>query len=164
MVMGLVSGFSLASHSYSESFLVVHTLFGQDGCQREGFWEVVRYVVSPFDLSWTFPVGGGLLVLCSLPGSPVVKQLMKMVTMVPGWAISVTLLPLTIWFKENVKFDIKGWYMKPANLFSILSTYELVLSESFQWEGQLDVHNHVFMAVFSRPLAPSAKFPSTFTP
>ena len=51
MEMGLVSGLSLANHSDSESFLVVHTLFSQDGCQREGFWEVVRPVVSPFDLS-----------------------------------------------------------------------------------------------------------------
>ena len=51
MVMGLISGLSLANHSDSESFLVVHTLFSQDGCQREGFWEVVRHVVSPFDLS-----------------------------------------------------------------------------------------------------------------
>ena len=42
MVMGLVSGLSLADHSDSESFLVVHTLFSQDGCQRERFWEVVR--------------------------------------------------------------------------------------------------------------------------
>ena len=47
MVMGLVSGLSLANHSDSESFLVVHALFSQDGCQREGFWEVVRHVVSP---------------------------------------------------------------------------------------------------------------------
>ena len=37
MVMGLVSGLSLASHSDLESFLVVHALFSQDGCQREGF-------------------------------------------------------------------------------------------------------------------------------
>ena len=37
MVMGLVSGLSLASHSDSESFLVVHTLFSQDACHREGF-------------------------------------------------------------------------------------------------------------------------------
>ena len=29
-------------------------------------------------------VGGGLLVPCSLPGPPVLKQLMQMVTMVPG--------------------------------------------------------------------------------
>ena len=51
MVMELVPRLSLASHSDSESFLVVHTLFSQDGCQREGFWEVVRHVVSPFDSS-----------------------------------------------------------------------------------------------------------------
>ena len=42
MVMGLVSRLSLANHFDSDSFLVVHVLFSQDGCQREGFWEVVR--------------------------------------------------------------------------------------------------------------------------
>ena len=82
--MKLVSRLSLANHSDSESFLVVHTLFSQDGCQREGFWEVVRQVVSPFDLSRILLIGGGLLVPCFLPGPPVVKQLMQMVTMVPG--------------------------------------------------------------------------------
>jgi len=51
VVMGSVSRLSLANHSDSESFLVVHALFSQDGCQREGFWEVVGHVVSPFDLS-----------------------------------------------------------------------------------------------------------------
>ena len=46
---------------------------------------MVGHVVSPFDLSRTPPVGGGSLsVPCSLPGPPVVKQLMQMVTMVPG--------------------------------------------------------------------------------
>ena len=84
MLMGLVSGLSLANHSDSESFLVVHALFSQDGCQREGFWEVVGRVASPFDLSRTLLVGGGLLVPCSLPGPPGVKQLMQMVTIVPG--------------------------------------------------------------------------------
>ena len=79
--MGFVSRLSLATHSDSESLLVVYSLFSQDGCQREGFWEVVGPVVSPFDLSQTLPVGGGLLVLCSLPGPPVSMQ---MVTMVPG--------------------------------------------------------------------------------
>ena len=73
MVMGLVSGLSLASHSDSKSFLVVHALFSQNGCQREGFWEVVGHVVSPFELSRTVPVGGGLLVPCSSPEPPVVK-------------------------------------------------------------------------------------------
>ena len=31
-VMGLVSGWSLANHSDSEPFLVVHALLSQDGC------------------------------------------------------------------------------------------------------------------------------------
>ena len=73
MVMGLVSGLSLANHSDSESFQVVHTLFSQCGYQREGFWEVDGHVVSPFDLSGTLLVGGSLLVPCSLSGPPVVK-------------------------------------------------------------------------------------------
>ena len=70
LVMGLVSGLSLANNSDSESFLVVHTLFNQHGCQREGFWEVVWHVVSPFGLSRMLLVGGGLLVTCSLPVLP----------------------------------------------------------------------------------------------
>ena len=45
---------------------------------------MVGHVVSPFDLSRTLLVGGGLLVPCSLPGPPVLKQLMQVVTMVPG--------------------------------------------------------------------------------
>ena len=83
-MLELVSGLSLANHSDSESFLVVHTLFSKDGCERKGFWEVVGHVLSPFDLSRILPVGGGSLVLCSLTGPPVIKQLMQMVTMVPG--------------------------------------------------------------------------------
>ena len=53
MIMGLVSGLSLANHSDSESFLVVHALLSQDGCQRGGFWEFGRIhrMESPFDLS-----------------------------------------------------------------------------------------------------------------
>ena len=65
MVMELVSRLSLPNHSDSESFLVVHALLSQDGCQQEGFWEVVRHVVLSSDLSRTLRVGGGLLVLCS---------------------------------------------------------------------------------------------------
>ena len=83
MMMELVSRLSLANHSDSESFLVVHTLFSQDGCQR-GFWEVVGQVVSPFGFSRTLLVGGGLFVPCSLPGPPVIKQIMQMVTVVCG--------------------------------------------------------------------------------
>ena len=84
MVMGLVSRLFLASHFDSVSFLVAHALLSQDGCQWEGFWEVVRQVASPFDLFRTIPIGGGLLVPCSLPGPPAIKQLRQMVTRVPG--------------------------------------------------------------------------------
>ena len=84
MLMALVSRLSFANHSDSESFLVAHEWLSQDGCQWEGFREVVGHVVSPFDLSWTLPVAGGLLVPCSLPGAPVIKQLTQMVTRVPG--------------------------------------------------------------------------------
>ena len=50
MVMGLVFGLCLASLSDSGSFLTVHALLSQSGCQQEGFWEVVGQVASPFDL------------------------------------------------------------------------------------------------------------------
>ena len=55
------------------------------------------HAVSSFNLSRTLPVGGGLLVLHSLSGPPVIKQLMQMGTMVPGpgWAVSISVLPLT---------------------------------------------------------------------
>ena len=94
MVIGLVSGLSLANHSDSESFLVVHALFSQDGCQREGFWEVVRQVVSPFDLSRTLLVGGGLLVPCSSPGPPTAHANGYYGAWL-GWAFSISVLPLT---------------------------------------------------------------------
>ena len=51
MVMGLVSGWSLANHFNSESFLVAHASLSQDGYQGEGFWEVDGHAVSPLDLS-----------------------------------------------------------------------------------------------------------------
>jgi len=49
--MGLVSGLSLDNHSDSGFILVAHALLSQDGCQQEGFWEVVGHVVSPLNLS-----------------------------------------------------------------------------------------------------------------
>ena len=73
MVKGLVSWLSLANHSDSGSFLVVHALLSQDECQQGGFWEVVEHVASPFDLSQTFAASAGFLVTCSLLGPSVVK-------------------------------------------------------------------------------------------
>ena len=42
MVIGLVSGLSLASHSELGSFLGAHTSLRRDGFQRGGSWEVGR--------------------------------------------------------------------------------------------------------------------------
>ena len=48
-------------------------------------WMLARGILgSAFNLPRTLPVGGGLLVPYSLSESPVIKQLMQMVTMVPG--------------------------------------------------------------------------------
>ena len=110
---------SLANHSDSESFLEVHAFFSQDRCQREGFWEVVGHVVSPFDLSRTLAVGGALLVLCSLPG-PVIKQLVQMVTIIPGQSE---------WF-QSVCFPYKSYeFLRdrfPGNNCSLKSIYSFL--------------------------------------
>ena len=45
---------------------------------------MVGHVASPFDFSQTLLIGDSILVPCSLPGPPVVKQLTQIVTMVPG--------------------------------------------------------------------------------
>ena len=73
MVMGFISGLSLANHPYSGSFLKMHRLLSQDRSQRERFREMVGHVVSPFDPSQILPVGGSLLVSYPLPRPPVIK-------------------------------------------------------------------------------------------
>ena len=54
-----------------------------------------RQAGSPLDLSQTLLAGGSLLVPYSLSGSPVIKQLMQMVTMVPGqgWGFQSVCFP-----------------------------------------------------------------------
>ena len=52
MVIGLVSGLSLANHSDSGSFLVARASLSQDGFQREGFWEVGRTYGRAFPFSF----------------------------------------------------------------------------------------------------------------
>ena len=84
---------------------MAHASLSQDGFQRGGFWEVCRTyaLASPFDLFQILPVGGGLLVLGSLPGPPVVKQLMQMVTVVPGQGGRFqSVVPLTVGDKAQI--------------------------------------------------------------
>ena len=72
IVMRLVSGFFLASHSDS----------GYSGgtCIAQSKWRALRRSLGSgrtrgvsFDLSQVLTVGGRLLLLCSLPGPPVIK-------------------------------------------------------------------------------------------
>ena len=57
-------------------------------------------MVSPLDRSRTLPVGGGLVVPCSLPGPPVVKCKITHANSYygawPGWAVSVNVFPLPV--------------------------------------------------------------------
>ena len=99
LAMALVSGLSLANHSDSESFLVVHALFSRDGCQREGFWEVVGQVVSPFDFSRTLLVGGGSLFL-TRTSCHKTTHANGYYGAWPGWAVSISVLPLTLVVKN----------------------------------------------------------------
>ena len=65
------------------SWWCTHCSARMDASERtSGMWSDT--VVSPFDLSWTLLVGGGLLVPFPLLGPPVVKQLIPIVTVVPG--------------------------------------------------------------------------------
>ena len=101
-VMGVVSGLSLANHSDSEFFLGMHALLNQDGCQREGFWEVVGQVVSPFDLSRTLLVGGGgswwviSSVFLTRTSCHKTTHTHGYYGAWPGWAVSISVLPLTV--------------------------------------------------------------------
>ena len=94
MAMGLVSGLSLANHSDSESFLVVHALFSQNGCQQ-GFWEVVRHVSFwsfPNSSSWWWLISSMFLTRTSCPKTTHANGYDGAW---PGSAVSVSVLPLT---------------------------------------------------------------------
>ena len=96
-VMGLVSGWSLANHSNSESFLVApHHSAKMDASERDsGTW---TDTVSSFDLSQTLPVGGGLLSSLFLIRISHCKttHAKGYYGAWPGWAVSISVLPLTV--------------------------------------------------------------------
>jgi len=76
---------------------------------------VVGHGVSPFDLSRTLLVGGGLLVPCSLAGPPVCKTTHAngYYGAWPGWVVSFSVLPLTI---GSVKYKDS---MAPPSFFDL---------------------------------------------
>ena len=80
----------------SESFLVGHALFCQDGCQWEGFWEMVRHVTfSPFlnSSSWWWIISSVFLTRTSCHKTTHANDYYGAW---PGWAVSVSVLALTV--------------------------------------------------------------------
>ena len=102
--MWLASGWSLASHSDSGSFLVAHASLSQDRRPREGSCEVVRHVASPFDLSGTLPVGGG-----SCPKATGCRWLLGCLARAGGPA---SVLPLTV--EEGASGRPSQWFSAAA--------------------------------------------------
>ena len=95
---------------------------------------MVRQVVSPFDLSRTLLVGGGLLVPCSSPGPPTTHA-NGYYGAWPGWAFSVSVLPLTEAFVlGNLKFP--EWF-------------QCVDFPSTDFDGHLNQFETVFFFFFS---------------
>ena len=88
--------------SDSESFLVVHALLSQDGYQQEGFWDVVRHMVSPFDLSGTLQVSAAFL---SRPSCCKITHANGYYGAWPGWAVRVSVLPLTNRLIQNLALE-----------------------------------------------------------
>ena len=85
--MRLVSGSSLANHSDSASFVVVHALLSQEGFRKKDSGRLVGHLdcfLFPFDLSQILPGNGDLLVTHSLPRPPLMRQPMQMVTIGSG--------------------------------------------------------------------------------
>ena len=79
-----------------------------------------RHAVSPLDLSRTLPVGGGLVVPHSLSGPPVIKQLMQMVTMVPGQGGWKTRWTKDNGLSESESCSVMSNSLRPHGLYSIL--------------------------------------------
>ena len=73
-VMRVVSGLPLARHSDSGPFPVMLASLSKMDSSKKGSGMLVGHMdwhlLSYSDLSQIFPVGGGLLVLSSLPGLP----------------------------------------------------------------------------------------------
>ena len=110
MVMGLVSRLFLASHSDSESFLVVHALFSQDGCQWRilgggrtcgvSFWPFLN------SSSWWWLISSVFLTRTSCHKTTHANGYYGAW---PGWAVSVSVLPLIGRSRQVDLLGPPGW-------------------------------------------------------
>ena len=107
MVMGLVSLLSLANHSYSEFFLVVHALFSQDGHQRkilgDGWTSGVCFWPFPNSSCWWRLISSMFVTRISYPKTTHANSYYGAW---PGWAVPVSVLPLTHAETSDVSRDI----------------------------------------------------------
>ena len=92
-VMGLVSWLSLDHQSDSRPFLFVCSAKVDARKKDSGGWKDTW--CPPFDLSWTPPVGAGLLVACSSPGTSCHKiiHINSYSRAELGWAVSGNVSP-----------------------------------------------------------------------
>ena len=105
-------------------------------------------VVSLLDLSPTLLAGGGLLVPYSLSGSPAIKQLMQMVTMVPGQGgrfQSVCFPSTSSEYSGVISFRI-DWF----DLFVVQGTLRSLLSTTDS-KSLILWHSTFFMVQLSHP-------------
>jgi len=98
MVMGLVSGWSLANHSNSESFLVAHALLSQWMLARGilGSGQTCSVSFWPFlnSSSWWWLISSVFLIRISCHKTTHANGYYGAW---PGWAVSISGLPLTLW-------------------------------------------------------------------
>ena len=119
MVMGLVSGLSLASHlTQSPSWWCMPCSAKMGAREKDsGRWSDMWCPLLTFPELFRL-VGGGLLVPCPLPGPPVLKQLRQMVTMVPGQGGRFQ----SVCFPWHFKTLDEEWEELKEKPFSVLQT------------------------------------------
>ena len=104
MVMGLVSGWSLANHSNSESFLVAHACIAQPrwmlarGILGSGRTRGVSFRPFPSFSDWWWLISSVFLIRISCHKTTHANGYYDTW---PGWAVSISVLPLTIWVTKD---------------------------------------------------------------
>ena len=134
LVMGLVSGLSLANHSDSGSFLVVQALFSQNGFQWGGFWEVDRtcdvfFWAFPNYSCWWWLVSYLFLIRTSCHK---ITQANDYYGTWPWWAVSVSMFPLTVGLLTQCPEKFK-WSPEKKNSLSLW----LKLWRILKWEDSI---------------------------
>ena len=147
----------LANHSNSESFLVAHALLSQGGCQQEGFWEGgqtsgVSFRPFPNSSGWWWLIFSVFLIRISCHKTTHANGYYGAW---PGWAVSISVLPLTSpitsWLKQREMG--KQWAM--ADLLCYCLAFQFYQFLYFPKFLSPIIHNHclyrlIHICCFSR--------------